>query len=136
MKLKQILKEYKLNWATKDNAQRPYNFDDKNYVILLVNIKDTFDKSHPGFALDPEDESGGPNAIKDRLPRAKEHFLKGEAMDYPEVAFNIATNTVDYTNGRHRAVAAYQLGKTYIPMFVSKDGLHQFKKNVRTKSIH
>jgi hypothetical protein len=134
MKLKQLY-EADLNWATRDNAQRPGNFDDKNYVLLMVNIKDTFDNGHSGFKLDVEDEKGGPNAIGDRLTKAKAHFEQGKPMDYPEVAYNLSTKTVDYTNGRHRAVAAYQMGKWFIPMFVSKDGLHKFKEVVRTLPI-
>jgi hypothetical protein len=122
-----------LNWATRDNAQRKINFDDKNLVVLNVNIKDVFDNGGRSFRLDLDDELGGRNAIKDRLPRAKEHFKRGGAMDLPEVGYNEATGTIDFTNGRHRTAAAYQMGYEYIPMFVSKDGLDEFKKLVRTK---
>lgn len=136
MKLKELqLNEDGLNWANKDNAQRPQNFDDKEQIILLVNIKDTFDNGPSGFNLDVDAEDGGSNAIKDRLPKAKEHFQSGKPMDYPEIGFNMSLKTVEYTNGRHRAVAAYQLGKEYVPMFVSKDGLSQLKKVVRTKNM-
>jgi hypothetical protein len=56
-------------------------------------------------------------------------------MDYPEIAYNSTLKTADYTNGRHRALAAYQLGHEYIPMFVSKYGLEEFKRLVRTREV-
>lgn len=124
-----------LNWASRDNAQYPFNFDDPDLVMLTVNIRDVFDNSGRGFRLDLEDELGGKNSIKDRLPRAKDHFKKGGAMDYPEIGYNSATKTVDFTNGRHRAAAAYQMGHEYIPMFVATDGLDEFKRVVRTQNM-
>lgn len=124
-----------LNWATRDNAQYPPNFDDTNLTVLMVNVRDVFDSGGRSFKLDIDDEMGGRNAIKDRLPRAKDHFKRGGAMDYPEIGYNSATGTVDFTNGRHRAAAAYQMGHEYIPMFVSRDGLEEFKEVVRTRSM-
>lgn len=123
------------NWATRDNAQYKQIFDSKDVVRLLCNIEDVINNMGSGFKLDLDSELGGDNGIGKRLPNAKKHFMSGGPMDLPEVGYNSWSGTVDFTNGRHRTVAAYQLGKEYIPMFVAKDGLDEFKKLVRTKEL-
>lgn len=123
------------NWATRDNAEYKQIFDSKDVVRLLCNIEDVIKNMHSGFKLDLHSKLGGDNGIGERLPNAKRHFELGGAMDLPEVGYNDWSGTVDFGNGRHRTVAAYQLGKRYIPMFVAKEGLDEFKKLVRTKEL-
>ena len=127
--------ELNLNWADRDNANRPTNFDSDNLVMLRVNIEDVIKHMHSEFKLDLGDELGGKNSIGDRLPRAKEHFKAGGAMDLPEIGYSKWSKTIDFGNVRHRTVAAHQLGKKYIPMFVSIDGIDEFKKLVRTEPM-
>ena len=129
------LHELNLNWAGVDNAQRPTNFNHEELVILNVHIQDVFDHMHSAFKLDLDDERGGKNAIGDRLSRAKNHFKGEHPMDLPEIGYNEWSGTIDFGNGRHRTAAAHQLGKEYIPMFVTIDGLDEFKKLVRTKPV-
>lgn len=125
--------ELDLNWASRDNAERPGNFNDSAYTVRLCNVSDVFKHVSSDTALELDSDTGGKNAIGDRLSRAKQHFTAGEAMDFPEVAFNQYTNNIDFTNGRHRAVAAYQLGHEYIPMFIYRETLAKFESLVRTK---
>jgi hypothetical protein len=57
-----------------------------------------------------------------------------EPMDYPIVDFNFL-DEVDFSNGRHRTLAAAQLGCEYLPMLVYNENLDEFKKNVRTREM-
>lgn len=122
-----------LNWANEENAQRPNNFNHPDYEILLVKISDVIPLMHSSMRLDLNHDKGGENGIKERLPRAREHFLSGEPMDLPEISCNDRNNVVDFTNGRHRMVAAYQLGAEFIPMFVYKPNIDKFKSLIETK---
>lgn len=133
MRLHEIANQ--LNWANASNAENPRNFTDLAYTLLLCNIEDVFFHGEAGFTLDLGSAHGGENAISNRIGNAICHFNQGEPMDPPEVGYNKAANTIDFTNGRHRAHAAHQFGHEYIPMFVSGDGLGEFKKRVRTKPI-
>lgn len=130
-----ILKELfeTLNWATRDNAECPFKFDIDDYVLLNVNIEDVFKHGSSDMVLDLNSPTGGKNAIGDRLQNAKQHFENNGAMDPAEVAYCDTNKTINFANGRHRAVAAYQLGYQYIPMFVYKRTIDKFKELVRTK---
>ncbi len=127
------LYELDLNWATRDNAQYKPNYDSSSFELLNCNIRDVLSNMESDFALDPDDELGGKNHIGDRVPRAKAHWQAGQPMDYPSAGYSKYHNSIYIDNGRHRTVAAYQLGKEYIPMFVSTDGIDKFKEIVRTK---
>jgi hypothetical protein len=124
-----------LNWATTNNSERPNNFSSDEYIILSVNITDVLNNMHVGFKLDIKDESGGINAISNRLSLAIEHFMAKKPMDYPEVGYSIHNKTIDFTNGRHRTLAAFKMGHDYIPMFVSKLNIKEFKSLIRTTPI-
>lgn len=124
-----------LNWSNKENSERPYNFDNDDYVLLNVKIEDIINNMADDFKLDLSDSKGGENSIGNRLERAKKHFESGEPMDYSEVSYNKNTGNIDFTNGRHRAVAAYQLGHDYIPIFVYNNSLDKFKELVDVKKI-
>lgn len=123
----------KLNWANRSNAQYNPVFDSNDVVLLNVNVEDVINNMSRDFRIELNAKDGDNNTIAARLSNAKEHFKSGAPMDYPEVGYNSWSRTVDFSNGRHRTVAAYQLGYRYIPMFVSKDGLEEFKKIVRIK---
>jgi hypothetical protein len=126
----------KLNWATKENAVRPNNFDADHYELLHVNALDMMNNAENDFKLDPYDRTGGENAIGIRLPYAIEYFKSEQPMDYPEAYYSKYTKKVGFDNGRHRTIAAFQLGEEYVPMFVYTDGIDEFKKLVRTKPVN
>jgi hypothetical protein len=126
-------KEPNLNWADESNAERANNFDSPNLVLLNCSIRDVFDHGPRGFTLDLDDPTGGKYKIGNRVEKAIAHFREGKPMDPPEVGYNSTTKTIDFGNGRHRCVAAHQFGAEYIPMFVSTDGLEEFKKLVHIR---
>lgn len=131
MRLFEIAKQ--LNWADESNAERPMNFTNPGYTLLMCNIEDVFFHGTAGFTLDLGSPYGGKNSIGNRVDRAISHFNNGEPMDPPEVGYDKANDAISFSNGRHRAHAAYQFGYEYIPMFVWSDGLDKFKELVRTK---
>jgi hypothetical protein len=134
MKSTEYVSKKPLSWATADQAQNPYPYNNRDeYVLLNCNIKDIFNNTHQDIALDVTDPIGGPNAFSYRLPKAIQHFQANQPMDYAIVGYNPYTKQVDFTNGRHRLAAAYQLGHEYVPVMVNADHLDKFKRLVRTK---
>lgn len=130
MKLNELFEN--LSWATRDNAQQSKMFDNDDYITMNVNIEDVFKHMDPDYAFDTKDETGGTNANAHRLDKAMRHFDANEPMDLPQVAFNPWNKKVEFVNGRHRSMAALKKGQMYIPMFVAKHGLAEFKKLVQT----
>lgn len=130
MKLEELFEN--LSWANRDNAQQSNMFDDKDYVVMNVKIEDVFKHMNPDYALDTKDEKGGANANPHRLEKAMQHFDANAPMDLPQVAFDPWNHNIEVVNGRHRALAALKKGQEYIPMFVAKQGLDEFKKLVQT----
>ena len=124
-----------LNWANEDNAKRNYNYKSNNLVMLEVKIEDLMKHTFNNQKLDLNDPNGGENAKPERIEKAKEHFSQGNPMDLPEVGCNDSGTAIGFTDGRHRTLAAYQLGADFIPMFVEKENLDSFKKMVETREI-
>lgn len=134
-KLFEVRIEPKLNWANEDTAKRNYNYKSNNLVMLEVKIEDLMKHTFSNQKLDLNDPNGGENAKPIRIEKAKEHFLQGNPMDLPEVGCNDSGTAIGFTDGRHRTLAAYQLGADFIPMFVEKENLENFKKIVETRDI-
>ena len=130
MKLRELVEN--LSWATRDNAQQSKMFDNDDYVVMNVNIEDVFKHMDSDYTFNVKDEKGGANANPYRLDKAMRHFDANEPMDLPQVAYNPLNKQVEFINGRHRSFAALKKGQIYIPMFVAKQGLAEFKKLVKT----
>jgi hypothetical protein len=122
-----------LTWADRSTAQYPQRFDDPKLVLLQCSIQDVFQHGMRGYTLDLDDANGGKYAIDDRISKATSHFRNNNPMDPPMVGYNPRTESVDFVDGRHRSVVAHQFGADYIPMFVSVDGLNEFKQLVHTR---
>ncbi|MDB4725936.1 hypothetical protein OAF54_00775 [bacterium] len=76
-----------------------------------------------------EDKYG--NFIGDRVNRAKEFWADGGGMDPSEIGLGLGSQTssfLDFGNGRHRLVAAHQLGATHAPFFVKKRELFRINE--------
>lgn len=127
--------EPELNWANENTAKRNYNYKSNNLVMLEVKIEDLMKHTFSNQKLDLNDPSGGENSKPERIVKAKERFLQGNPMDLPEVGCNDSGTAIGFTDGRHRTLAAYQLGADFIPMFVEKENLDSFKKMVETREI-
>lgn len=113
----------------KPSTQR--DFHDPEYVLVWANIKDIFDHAVPNMALDVEDPMGGKNRIGQRVPNAKMFWAGGGHMD-PSLIY-MRGSKVDFVDGRHRLVAAYQLGHRFAPVLVPKEVLPAFQSVVRVK---
>ena len=103
--------------------------------MLEVKIEDLMKHTFSNQKLDLNDPSGGENSKPERIVKAKERFLQGNPMDLPEVGCNDSGTAIGFTDGRHRTLAAYQLGADFIPMFIEKENLENFKKMVETRDI-
>lgn len=113
-----------LNWAVGPNSGKASSISrnqQKKHKVIWLPIKDVFSKVERGFKLDIDDPKGGANAKPERIERAKEHFLSGGYMDPPEVGYNDWFRSIVFTDGRHRLVAAYQLGAKKAPFVVDSD---------------
>lgn len=128
---------FDINWADETNSETLTldKLNNDNFTLLQVNIEDAFNRSGASYALEVFSETGGINAIGDRLENAKKHYMSGEPMDYPIIEYNMISEEVAFTNGRHRTLAAAHMGCKYIPMLVYNEYLDDFKSNLRTKSM-
>lgn len=129
--------EFDINWSNITNSET-LNFDtlrDNRYSVIQVNIEDAFKLTGDSYRLDINSDTGGDNAINDRLEKTKEYYMSGEPMDYPIIEYNSLNEEVVFTNGRHRTLAASHLGCSYIPMLVFNKNLDEFKSKIRTKGI-
>lgn len=110
-----------LKWDT--NNPRP-----QDYVVKVVNIESLMGNTNPiqKISLSAVTKSDDENIIGDRVSRAKEHWLSGGEMDMSEVGYGEYSKMVEFTDGRHRLIAAYQLGERYAPVLVDKVTVEAF----------
>ena len=123
-----------LNWAIDQNIDKSlYGYRQKSddRALFWVNIKELMDNTNPDFALDLNDPTGGKNKIGDRVNRAKEHWGKNGFMDPSEIGFNDHFKTIEFGDGRHRLVAAYQLGREYAPVIMLKDDAPNISQKIK-----
>ena len=93
-------------------------------TLARANIRELFNKTPKKYRLDPDDPTGGKNKIRDRVARAIQYWKDGGRMDPSIVA--IHNRSVNFIDGRHRLVAASQLGETEAPVVVVR--ADQFQK--------
>lgn len=105
-------------------------YDDS--VIVYINIREVFDNTEEDFRLDVDDPTGGPMSIGNRVEKAKQFFKVGY-MDLSEIGYSSYNNAIVFTDGRHRLVAAYQLGERYAPIIVPKSHIGAIKGMVSSK---
>lgn len=127
-----------LNWAYGKNADKASgssrnDLKSSDYEIVWVDIKDLFNKTGSQQKLDVDDPRGGENSIGNRVATAKEHWANGGFMNLSIVGWNDYFNSFDFTDGRHRLVAAYQLGERWAPILVDYMSIDKLKELVRTK---
>ena len=131
-----------VQWAVGKDSQhatRPHQARQKNkvyddYELLWVNIEDVFANTERDFTLDVKDPKGGVNAIGDRVQRAKSHWGGGGHMDPSELGVSDYSKKVYFSDGRHRMVAAYQMGQEYAPALVPRGEVEALKNLVRIKN--
>ncbi|KKL83290.1 hypothetical protein LCGC14_1976220 [marine sediment metagenome] len=87
-----------------------------------------------------------PNDLKYRAERkiedAKEYFKNGGWMDPTEIKGRVCDIWPQHVpddriivEGRHRLVAALQLGETYAPFSVPKELVEDLKSNIKTVDV-
>lgn len=123
-----------LNWAIGPNKDRAMYKPGSDYILIWVNIKDLFANTDKEQKLDVDDPSGGKNRIGDRVRMAKVYWSKGNYMDPPMIHYNDWNNEITFTDGRHRLVAAYQLGEKYAPVYTDKDSANKIRRLIETKT--
>lgn len=120
----------KLKWAVGQHAGKAHGFakvhHQRDTHVVWVNVKDAFRYGNPEKTLDLETPEGGPNSIGNRVERAKQHWADGGYMNPSEVYLD-RNGRIDWTDGRHRMLAAYQLGEKYAPVFISQEDLEKLE---------
>lgn len=117
--------ESNVKWAIGDDiihGTRPFKnrivngtFDRSS--IIWVNIKDVFEHTEEGFTLNVDHPSGGKNSIGNRVEKARDFFATGY-MEPSQIGYSQQRKSIVFDDGRHRLVAAYQLGERYAPVLV------------------
>lgn len=101
-----------------------------DYALVNVDIKRLFDNIEDFQKMDLSSEEGGGKSMSSRIPKAKEHWKSGGHMDPPIVAYNEWQNEFTFTDGRHRLVAAYQMGHATAPILVPREQVEVFKEKL------
>ena len=127
-----------IKWAVGKHSNQASNttqHDLKNpeNVVLWVDIRDLFANTEQAQRLDVDDPTGGENAKGGRISRAKQHWMSGEYMDPPLIAYNDYYDSLNFGDGRHRLVAAFQLGHRWAPIIADKESSRIIKQRVKTK---
>lgn len=132
--------ETNVKWAIGDNVihgTRPFKNRIKNGTfdnssILWVDIEDVFKHTEEGFTLDVNHPSGGKNSIGNRVEKAKSFFAKGY-MEPSQIGYSPQKKSIVFDDGRHRLVAAYQLGARYAPVLILNSELSKIESLVDSK---
>jgi hypothetical protein len=110
-----------LTWAVDSDMNKASPFSQKDQkdsenVVIWVDIRKLLNATNTDQKLDLDDLSAGENAIKGRVEKAIRHFQDGNYMDPSLVS--LGYRGIDFTDGRHRLVAAYRLGEKIAPIIV------------------
>ena len=127
-----------LNWAAGKNshkAEDPKILDSSARKIIWFDIIEFLNFAQKPWTIDPDNLT---YRNKDRIKAAKEHFENGGWMDPTDVRGKITDlyerATEDdkriVVEGRHRLVAALQLGETHAPFSVPLELVDNLKANV------
>lgn len=118
MRAKDFIAESTIAWNTDIVKMQPRT---QSYAtqgaVYRANIQELFNKTPKKVRLNPTDPTGGKNKIGDRVHQAIEFWQHGGSMD-PSV-ISITNGQVNFLDGRHRLVAAAQLGETEAPIIIA-----------------
>lgn len=118
MRAKDFIIESNVVWNTDVADMLPSTqFYAKKGVLAKANIHELFQKTPRKVRLNPEDPTGGKNKIGDRVATAIQHWEQNGVMD-PSV-ISILNGQVNFIDGRHRLVAAAQMGETEAPIIIA-----------------
>ena len=107
---------------TIDNAK--YTPRHKNTEIVRLRIDDVLSAQDKNNGFDVE---RGKNEIGNRIDKAKKYLESNPSELEPSIAY-ISNGKVGFEDGRHRLIAAKELGAVYAYFEVQKDQIAEFKK--------
>jgi len=127
-----------IKWAIDDNIDKATlvtqrDISKPNNIIIWVNIRKLFDNTEDWQKLDINDITGGKNHIGNRIQQAKKYWSDKNYMDPPIITYNDYTKKINFTDGRHRLAAAYQLGQKWAPVITDKKSAKIIKKLIGAK---
>ena len=108
-----------IKWAIGKNASAAMR-SSKDYEVVHAPIDSVISRSERHIELDASNALGG------RVEGIKAHISRGGFLDPPRVSVN--EGRIEFSDGRHRTVAAHQLGAQSIPFSVDKTSVKAFKK--------
>ena len=122
-----------LNWAIGENdykAQQPELLDASEREIVWFDILKLFDYTCPPWTLDPDNLRPRDGR---KVDAAREHFENEGWMDPSDVRRMHSDGIHIRVEGRHRLIAAIQLGETYAPFSVPIGLVDKLKSTIATK---
>lgn len=130
MKVHQLL-ESKVQWAIgkhidKGTNLHQHNTESEDFTTITVDIKKLFDNTIDMQRLSTKG-TGGPNAKQFRIKNAKQFWEQGGHMDLAVISYDSYHKRIQFTDGRHRLVAAYQMGEKNAPVLAYTKNLDKLK---------
>jgi len=122
-----------LNWAIGENgyrAEQPELLDASTREIVWFDILELFEHTCPPWTLDPDNLRPKDGR---KVDAAREHFENGSWMDPADVQKMHEGGNYIEVEGRHRLIAAIQLGETYAPFSVPLGLVDRLKSTIATK---
>ena len=128
-----LLELQDLHWAVRKSQADGYTknlFADPHYKLIWVDIEKLMQNtdSMQRISLSARTSKDDGNIIGNRVQRAKEHWKEGGYMNPSNIAWNESSKSINFGDGRHRLVAAYQMGETMAPVFVDVESLPMIQK--------
>lgn len=128
-----------LKWAIGSNINHATQLTRKDLEnpetdLVWINIKDLYNQTSKNQRLDINDPDGGKIGLSGRVQRAKEHWLEDGFMDPSYIVWNRYENVFNFSDGRHRLVAAHQLGEKWAPVIAAnKETAEKLRELVKTR---
>jgi len=121
-----------IKWATGKHVDKglsvhQHNINSGDFTMINVDIKKLFSKTIDMQQLNPDVADGGSNAKNFRIVNAKKFWEDGGYMDLAVISFDSHHKLIQFTDGRHRLVAAYQLGQKTAPVLAYNKNLDKLK---------
>lgn len=115
----------KARWACGENIKHLFSISTsslQDYSIFFVKIRDLINGidfgEMKGIALNPKVLFNGVDERDWRIAKILNHWEKCEYIDPPEICMDCYSQNIDFSDGRHRTIAAFHLGEEKIPVII------------------
>ena len=88
-------------------------------TLIWVDIRELYDYTWQSQRLDIDHPEGGPIGISNKIQRVKDHWQEGGYVDPSYLVWDRNEKAFVFVDGRHRLVAAYQLGEKWAPIIAA-----------------